>query len=50
MKNVPENSLPEQTIKNTMRGNRIRAALCEQTLEILMKLTSHNEVALAPPL
>ena len=28
----------DQTIKDTMRGKRIRAALCEQTLETLMKL------------
>jgi predicted transposase YbfD/YdcC len=30
----------DQTIKDTMRGKRIRAALCEQTLETLMKLSS----------
>lgn len=28
----------DQTIKDTMRGKRIRAALCEKTLEILLKL------------
>jgi predicted transposase YbfD/YdcC len=28
----------DQTIKDTMRGKRIRAALCEKTLGILMKL------------
>lgn len=28
----------DQTIKDTMRGKRIRAALCEKTLETLMKL------------
>ena len=28
----------DQAIKDTMRGKRIRAALCEQTLETLMKL------------
>lgn len=26
------------TIKDTMRGKRIRAALCEETLETLLKL------------
>lgn len=30
----------DQTIKDTMRGKRIRAALCEQTLQTLMKLAS----------
>ncbi len=28
----------DQTIKDTMRGKRIRAALCEKTLETLLKL------------
>ena len=35
----------DQTIKDTMRGKRIRAALCEKTLETLMKLDFQNEVA-----
>jgi len=30
----------DQTIKDTMRGKRIRAALCEKTLQTLMKLDS----------
>lgn len=30
----------DRTIKDTMRGKRIRAALCEQTLQTLMKLHS----------
>jgi hypothetical protein len=30
----------DQTIKDTMCGKRIRAALCEKTLQTLMKLDS----------